>query len=295
MAMGSLLSALIAFVLSTMFNQTRSGGVYFRFVLLYSIIVVLLFSLIYLSGIRPIEPYAAGFVLHATVFLGILILGTEQLRTTSVVALEGLTRLSIATFVVWKITADMRNLDLRIQPSVKPSISSENAFMKIIRLLDGIIYPPQEMLRLIRILGFAILGFHLAFTGLIQIQEASASQNVNIDVFAKIAETIILLGVQAPLMMASRASISRTFTSYLERLEWTRMITASQGATIPEGYSNILKASSIKLDRIKSNGKHLWLSVISLIILRAYDNYLLQIEQKLAIKITLLLKPLGFP
>ncbi|MDH5403762.1 MAG: hypothetical protein OEY49_14795, partial [Candidatus Heimdallarchaeota archaeon] len=75
-----------------------------------------------------------------------------------------------------------------------------------------------------------------------------------------------------------RASVSRTFSEYLKNLDWLENSMYNNRTNVNSSYREILASSEISYDSINSNGKHLWISVLLIIILQAFETQILQYE-----------------
>ena len=168
----------------------------------------------------------------------------------------------------------MRHLTLRIDPyTVKRS--------KVAQFLYGVIFPPKEFFRLLKFVILIVVSFYFVMSGLNILEQ----QEVNIyflEETEKISVNLLFLGIQTPMMMASRASVSRTFSDYIKNLDWLQNSMYSSTRTSPTGSLRTIYASKeISYSSINSNGKHLWFSVLLIIILQAFEKQILAQDQLL--------------
>ncbi len=259
------------------------GTIFFLFSVFYSsfitsnIILVSTYMLIisglllvfaFINNYRIILPLLIGMVAFSSINLGIILAGIAGLGSHEPNVVSGLSRIVLAVFIIWKLTAEMRHLTLEIDP-----FAPKRGFIG--NLLYGIVFPKREFFRLVKVMVFIIAGFYFVMTGLSLISTSS----VNIAFFQKterISLNILFLGMQTPMMMASRASVSRTFSEYLKNLQWLDDSILQDGSEeITKAYSEIANSSEISFDSINSNGKHLWISVFLILLLQAYESYIL--------------------
>ncbi len=262
--------SLIFFVLNIYYSHLIQNQ---RIIIItYSLIIAaVLLVFVYLNNITALFDITVSAVAFTSVNLGIFLAATQGLHSSEPVVLSGLSRIILALFLTWKLTADMRYLSLTIDPFA-PKRGTVASFFY------GLLYPRKELIRLIKVLTFVAFGFYLVVTGLNLI----SSGNIDLSFFQKtekISLNIIFLGIQAPMMMASRASISNTFSNYLKNLQWMDDAMIAEGSQLTSRVQeNILNSSQISYDSINSNGKHLWLSVFSIIFLQANEGWILNLD-----------------
>lgn len=233
------------------------------------VIVSALFVVASINNMRLLYSPLLGLVSFNTLYLGILLAGSKGLGNSSFEVIEGLSRLVLAICAIWKLSSDMRNLNLQINPHRKDRGPIKN-------LLYGIIYPPKELARLVKVLIYVMISFYLVFTGL----DLLSSNSVNLGFFKqteRMSLNILFFGVQTPMMMASRASISKTFSEYIKNLEWADTAFANTN-NLNNAYQNIFKSNNISYDAISSNGKHIWFTILLMIILQAYQTEILRLD-----------------
>lgn len=233
------------------------------------IFVSTLFILASINNLKLLYGPLVGLIAFNTVYLGVLLAATKGLGSTSFPVIEGLSRVVVALCATWKLSSDMRNLSLKIDPFHHERSKVRNIFY-------GILFPPREFARLIKVLGFVVFSFYLIFSGLDLLSQAP----VDLLFFKqteKLSLNIVFFGIQAPMMMASRASISKTFSEYLKNLDWAESITGS-GSSINTTYRNVLHSNEISYDAISSNGKHIWLTILLMIILQAYQKEIISLD-----------------
>ncbi len=233
------------------------------------IISGLLLVFAFVNNYRIMLPLLIGMVAFSSINLGILLAGIAGLNSDDPKVVAGLSRIVLAVFIIWKLTAEMRHLTLEIDP-----FAPKRGFLG--NLFHGILFPRKEFFRLVKVLLFVVGGFYFVMTGLVLIHEAS----VDLNFFQKterISLNILFLGMQTPMMMASRASVSRTFSEYIKNLQWLDdSILHDASEEVVRAYNEITNSSEISFDSINSNGKHLWLSVVLILVLQAYENVILQ-------------------
>lgn len=237
--------------------------------------VLVIFTL--LNQLKLFYSLTLGFLSFATVTFGVLLAGIHGLNNSTPQVVFGLLRLLVAVFIIWKITAEMRNLKLEIDP-----FAHERS--NLAKILYGLLYPPKELIRLIRILVYVTLGFYFVMSGLDMLSSAA----VNLQFLTqteKIGTNLIFIGIQTPMMMSSRASVSRTFSDYLKNVQWAEYsLQQSVNRPISKSYNQMLNSAEISYETINSNGKHMWLSIVAIIVLQAYQaqiiavNFLNQID-----------------
>jgi hypothetical protein len=218
-----------------------------------------------LNGWKLFFSFTIGLLAFATVNLGILTAGTYGLNNNTLEVIEGLNRLILALLIIWKISAEMRHLKLDINPQ-----RVERSLIK--RSLYGIIYPIPEFFRLLKILIYVVAGFYFVVSGL----KIISFESVNFQFFLqteRLGTNLIFLGIQTPMMMASRASVSRTFSDYIRNMQWAET-SLLVGATVQvsRAYRDLLSATEISYDSVNSNGKHLWLTVLLILVLQAFQE-----------------------
>lgn len=260
------------------------GALFFLFSVLYSsfitenIILVSTYMLIisglllvfaFINNYRIMLPMLIGMVAFSSINLGVILAGVAGLHSDDPLVVAGLSRIVLAVFIIWKLTAEMRHLTLEIDP-----FAPKRGFFG--NLFYGILFPRKEFFRLIKVMIFVVGGFYFVMTGLLMINQAS----VDLSFFQKterISLNILFLGMQTPMMMASRASVSRTFSEYIKNLQWLDdSILHGASEQVAQAYNEITNSSEISFDSINSNGKHLWLSVVLILVLQAYEGAILQ-------------------
>lgn len=234
------------------------------------IITTALFIFIYVNQLKLFYSASIGIVTFATLNLGVILAGTRGLSNDSPQVIDGLIRIVVAVFIIWKLSADMRNLKLQIDP-FPPERSS------IASALYGILYPPRELMRLIKVVLYILLSFYLISTGLNEIN----SMDVNVAFLnstERISINVLFFGIQTPMMMASRASVSKTFSEYIKNLEWIESAFSEDQSSLSLSYQQILNAEEISYDSINSNGKHLWLTVLLVLLLQAFEQQITSLD-----------------
>lgn len=224
---------------------------------------------VYVNQFKLFYYQSMGLLAFSTTYLGIVMAGTSGLGNSSHQVVEGLTRISLALFAIWHVAAYTRNLKLTIDPFTEPRSSFKNIWY-------GILYPPREFIRLVKILIYVVWIFYLITSGLDMLKTAQVDGSF----FAqteKISLNILFFGIQVPLMMASRASVSKTFSEYLKNLDWMQSsLSLSEGRQ--SRYQQIVHSTDISYDSINSQGKHLWIIVLMTIVLQAMEKQLIQLN-----------------
>ncbi|MCE7736869.1 MAG: hypothetical protein GPJ54_18440, partial [Candidatus Heimdallarchaeota archaeon] len=205
---------------------------------------------------------------------GVVLAGTRGLENSNPIVIDGLSRIVIAVFTIWKLSSDMRNLTLQIDPyTIKRS--------RIVQFFYGILFPPKELFRLLKFVVLVVIAFYFVMSGLNLLEQ----QDVNLyylEETEKLSVNLLFLGIQTPMMMASRANVSKTFSDYLKNLDWLQnsmYSTSRSGAGLAQ--STNYASKEISFSSINSNGKHLWFSVFLLILLQAFEKQILAQDQLL--------------
>ncbi len=241
---------------------------YLEFSIYLLVIMSALFTFSYVNHLKLFYSTLVGGMAFACINVGIVLGGTRGLGNTDPLVIDGLSRIVIATFTVWKLSADMRHLTLQIDPyTIKRS--------RISQLLYGVIFPPKEFFRLLKFVVLIVISFYFVMSGLNILEQ----QDVNLyflEETEKISVNLLFLGIQTPMMMASRASVSRTFSDYIKNLDWLQnSMYASAGSEISSTFRNLSTSKEISFSSINSNGKHLWFSVLLIVVLQAFENQFL--------------------
>jgi hypothetical protein len=234
------------------------------------IIVSTAFVFSYVNNLKVLHSFLLGLVAFSSIYLGVILAGTRGLSNSSVEVIEGLSRIVVAIFVIWHLSAMMRNLSLEIDPFKK----QRSTFGKI---FYGILFPPKELARLIKVLVYVSLSFYLIISGL-NLLEMSSVDLVFFAQTERMSLNILFFGIQTPMMMASRASVSRTFSEYLKNLEWAENAFFDNDAILSEAYRRVLNSNDISYETINSNGKHLWITVLLVLILQAFETQITNLD-----------------
>ena len=275
MANGSLLAAVLFFIYTNWFLTSFTAEYYILVVNLYLVGTVVILGLSYRASLAMFTPYLVGFSIHAATLSGVLLLTRERLHASDPEIQAALTRIVFGVFVVWKLTANIRSLKLPLIPK-KPVSGRAQTLKKAIGLLEGIIYPFKEFRRMVTILLYVTDSFYLITSSMNILEASSLTSNADFATIKKITTNVLYLAIQAPMMMASRASISRTFTEYIESKEYYTAMFQNMRSQLSRGYQRVLETPYIRFDRINSNGKHLWMSVFLLIALSVYEQSAVQ-------------------
>lgn len=260
------------------FSKLRYKGYFDDYYLEFSIyllvLVSALFTFSYVNQLKAFYSTLVGGLAFASINLGIVLGGTRGLGNTDPLVIDGLSRIVIATFTVWKLSADMRRLTLQIDPyTVKRS--------RISQFFYGVIFPPKEFFRLLKFVILIVVSFYFVMSGL------NILEQQDVDLYflketEKISVNLLFLGIQTPMMMASRASVSRTFSDYIKNLDWLQnSMYVSAGSEISSTFRNLSSSKEISYSSINSNGKHLWFSVLLIVILQAFEKQILEQDQLL--------------
>jgi hypothetical protein len=239
------------------------------------IILSALYTFSYINQLKIFYSPLVGGIAFASTNLGILLAGTRGLGNDSFPVMDALSRIVLALFTVWKLSSDMRHLRLEINPyKVKRS--------KFSKYLYGILFPPKEFLRLLKVIVLIFVAYYFVMSGL-NILEGENVDSSYLEKTEQISVNLLFLGIQTPMMMASRASVSKTFSDYLENLNWLEdSMVGYRSMNVNDSYRQILNSSEISYDSINSNGKHLWISVLLLVILQAFEKQILGYEYLLS-------------
>ncbi|MHA2249926.1 MAG: hypothetical protein ACXAD7_06170 [Candidatus Kariarchaeaceae archaeon] len=230
-----------------------------------------LFTFAFINHYRIFFGVLVGGIAFSSINLGIILAGTRGLSSMDFEVIDGLTRIVLAILIIWKLNSDMRNLKLDINPH---STNRSNIF----GAFYGIIFPPRELLRILKILIFIVFSFYLVLSGLTMINGTPVDLDF-LNKTEKIGVNLLFIGIQTPMMMSSRASISKTFSTYLKNVEWAEFCLLDHSTGIVnDRYSKILNSSEISYDSINSNGKHLWISVFLIILLQAFQSQIASFE-----------------
>lgn len=224
---------------------------------------------VFLNRLKLFFSLALGILLFAVVNLGILLGGIYGLGSSHPDVVEGLNRLSLAVLVIWKITSDMRNLNLRIQPD-------DGEHGALYNLFYGIFFPFKDFKFLVKTIVFIFVSFYLVMSGLELIQTNVVDPEF-LSKTEKIGINLLFIGIQTPMMMSSRASISKTFSNYISNIQKTHAVIAATPGKMSSKYKEIFSLTSISFSEINGNGKHLWVSIIVIILLQAFQTQILAI------------------
>lgn len=261
----------IMFYLSKLRYKAYFDDYYLEFSIYLLVIMSALFTFTYVNHLKLFYSTLVGGMAFASINLGIVLGGTRGLGNSDPLVIDGLSRIVIATFTVWKLSADMRHLTLQIDPyTVKRS--------RITQFLYGVLFPPKEFFRLLKFVILIVVSFYFVMSGLNILEQ----QEVNIyflEETEKISVNLLFLGIQTPMMMASRASVSRTFSDYIKNLDWLQnSMYASTSSDVSSTFRNLSSSKEISFSSINSNGKHLWFSVLLIVILQAFEKQILAQE-----------------
>jgi len=235
------------------------------FLLLSSTLVIFVF----LNRLKLFYSFSVGILLFSVVNLGFLLGGIYGLGSSHHDVIEGLNRLSLATLLIWKITSDMRNLTLRIQPEEKEHSILYNTFY-------GIFFPFKDFRFLLKTLLFIFLSFYLVMSG-IDFLQVKGVDSIFLSKTERIGINVLFIGIQTPMMMSSRASIGKTFSNYISNIQKTHAVLANAPGKLSSKYKEIFALTSISFSEINGNGKHLWVSIFVIIMLQAFQKQILAI------------------
>lgn len=243
---------------------------YLEFSIYLLVAISSLYTFSYVNHLKAFYSTLVGGLAFASINLGIVLGGTRGLENSNAVVIDGLSRIVIAIFTIWKLSADMRNLTLQIDPyTIRRS--------RISQFFYGTIFPPKEFLRLLKFVILIVVSFYFVMSGLNILEQ----QEVNLyylEETEKLSVNLLFLGIQTPMMMASRANVSRTFSDYLKNLDWLQnSVYATSRSSSPS--RSMFSSKEISYSSINSNGKHLWVSVLLLIILQAFEKQILEQDQ----------------
>lgn len=230
-------------------------------------VLMIIFSLFFAmthmdSWVESITNFLVGVALYFSLTYAIVLFGTIGLNSSSLGVIEGLSRISVALFAIWKLHSDMRHIDLTLKPGQKSP-------HKLIRPMYGLLFPRKEFGRLIKIVFYVGLTFVLITSGI----DLITSSNVDpkfLEQTEKISTNLLFVGLQSPLLMASRTSVSRTFSNYLDN--YSELVTRYQNNLdlLNSAIKKHLNVKTLSYSEINSNGKHLWIGVILIFFLETF-------------------------
>ncbi len=231
---------------------------------IFIIIFSLFFSLTYIdSWNEGITNMLVGITLYFSLTYAIVLFGTIGLNNDNLDVIEGLTRIAFALYVIWKLHADMRHIDLTLMKSQRKK--------------------RVELLRLIKIIFFVSMTFIFLTSGL----ELLKSSTVNprfLEQTEEISTNILFVGLQSPLLMASRSSVSRTFANYLDN--YSELVTRYQNNLdqLNSALNTYLSVKTLSYSEIKNEGKTLWVSIIFIFFLQAFKQELIALYTRVNIE-----------
>ncbi len=241
--------------------KMRYKNYLYQDILFYSafglIVLSALFVTIYIKQWKNFFNFFVGGLAFFTLITGILLAAYYTLNDSSEVLIEGLIRLIIALLFIWKIQADIRGMKLSI-------VYRKKKHGWLYNLLYGILFPPRETYRIIKIMIFIGISYYFIISGLFYISQI----NHNIPFLNKteqISLNLLFVGIQTPAMMASRANISKAFSNYLQNSEWFSDMNQSTPIF------REMDIEDLSYSDIRADGKHMWLTVLLILILQAFQ------------------------
>ncbi|MCY3411049.1 MAG: hypothetical protein INQ03_05355 [Candidatus Heimdallarchaeota archaeon] len=248
-----------------------------KLLVFYPILIIffsLAFTLAYSDNfISSITNMLVGFTLYFSLTYSLVLFGTIGLMNDSTQVIEGLSRIATSLFTIWKLHSDIRHVSLTLKPGMKKPFWLFQPFY-------GILWPRREFARLLKIIIHVSITFIFLTSGL----ELLNQSNVNpgfLDQTTRISNNILLIGLQTPLLMASRSSISRTFSNFLDN--YAELVAQYQNdmGQLNIAINSYLDVKSLSYSQINNNGKHLWLTVIIIFFLETFKEDLITLYETL--------------
>lgn len=252
--------------------------IYPIFIILFS----LFFSLTYIdSWSDGITNMLVGVTLYFSLTYAIVLFGTIGLDNNSVGVIEGLSRISFALFAIWKLHSDMRHTNLTLKPNQnRPKI---------------FFFDKREFGRLLKIVFYVGLTFVFLTSGMELLKQAKVDV-AYLEQTEEISTNILFVGLQSPLLMASRSSVSKTFSNFLDN--YSELITRYQGNLdqLNSALKTYLNVKKLSYSEINNNGKTMWLSIILILFLQSFKEELIMLYTSINVEelLNLLLQSLPF-
>ena len=177
----------------------------------------------------------------------------------------------------------MRHINLTLKPGMKK-------YHRWIRPFYGILWPRREFGRLLKIIFYLSITFVLLTSG-IELIEISKVNPSFLDQTTRISNNILFIGLQSPLLMASRSSVSRTFSNFLDNYSELVAMYQNNADQLNAAISGYLDVKTLSYSQINANGKHLWLSIIIIFFLETFKEQLINLYNSIDLGLIGFLNP----
>lgn len=217
-----------------------------------------LFILVYVQRLNTLLDRVIGMISFFVILNGVYLAGSYGLNDNSMAIYNGLTRIVVGIILIWKMQVDIRFFDIEIRQK-----ENERWVRKYL------IIPLKNFYRFILLLSYITYCFYLMISAL----SSLSSNDVNMEFLGEIKELVINLlfvVVQTPLLINQRRSVQNKMASFLDNVKWLSTLHED----LPENYSENIP-DDLDLDQIEASSRYIWLSVVFLMVLKAYQDYII--------------------